>query len=151
MFNHTEIFRVEDISSPLIFKDRHILSRPCLLDDRIFPSTRVSTCSLIGVPAGQVIAQKTSARIRNTHRSMDKSLDLHILRNLSSDLPNLCQGKLPCRHNTLRSLAVPEQVCSIIRVVCLSTDMARNLRADFFCNVKDTRIRDNQRVRTNFL
>ena len=46
----------------------------------------MGACAPVGVPAGHEIAEKASSRIRDAHRSVSKSLQLHILRDMLADL-----------------------------------------------------------------
>ena len=89
MFYHTEILGIKNKSSSLIFKYRHVFSRTLLLHNRIFPSAGMGTGSLIGISSYQEIAEKTASGIGNTHRSVNESLNLHIIWNIGTDLANL--------------------------------------------------------------
>ena len=80
---------------------------------------------------------------------MDKCLDLHIIRNVCTDLTDFLQGKLSGTYHTFRTKIIPETVCLIVGIVGLCTDVAFDLRADFFCIHKDSRICNDQGVRTD--
>ena len=81
---------------------------------------------------------------------MNKSLDLHIFRNSASNLANLFQRQFSCCHHSLGSHLIPELVCTIIGVICLSTNVTFDLRTYFFCDLIDSRIRNNQCIRSDF-
>ena len=151
MFYHAEILGIENKSPSLIFKYRHIFSRAFLLHNGIFPSARMRTGSLIGVSACHKVTQKASSGVGNTHSSMDKRLNLHVIRNMCPNFPDFLQRKFSCTYHTFCSQIIPETVCLIIGIVRLCTDVALNLRTDFLCIHKDSRICDNQCVRTDFL
>ena len=72
-----------------IFINRQILARPGFLHDCIFPAAGVGTGSLIGVPSGEIVAQKAAAGIGNAHGSVDEGLDLQIVGNVRPDLLDL--------------------------------------------------------------
>ena len=131
MLYHTEILGVEDISSSLILKYRHIFTRTFFFHNRIFPTTRMCACPLIRISSNQIIAEQASSGIRNTHCSMNKSLDFHIIRNMFTDLTDFFQRKFPCRYDTFRAELIPETVCLIVCIVCLCTDMAFYFRTNF--------------------
>ena len=151
MLDHAEILGIENKGAPLIFIDGQVLAGPRLLHHRVFPAAGMGAGPLVGVPAGKVIAQKAAAGIGDAHSAVDKGLDLHILRDLRPDFPDLLQGKLPGRDDPLRPLLLPEPPGEIIRIVGLGADVAFNLRADLFCQHKNARIRDDQRIRPQFL
>ena len=88
MLDHAQVLGVEDIGSALILINRHILARSGLLHNRVLPTARMRTGSLISVSSYQEVAQQAAAGIRNTHCSVDKALNLHILRNMGTDLPD---------------------------------------------------------------
>ena len=81
---------------------------------------------------------------------MNKCLDLHILRDMRPDLPDLLKREFPCRHDTFRAQSVPEKTGFIIGVVRLCADVAFNLRADLPGVGKNSRIRYDQSVRLQF-
>ena len=149
MLDHAQILGIENKGSSLIFIDRKILSRTTFFHNRVLPSTRMSACSLIGISSGQIIAQQASSGIGDTHRSVDKCLNLHIIRNPVSDLADLFERQLPCRYHTFGSHLIPELIRSIVGIVRLGTDVAFDLRTYFFCNLIYTRIRNDQRIRSD--
>ena len=151
MFYHTEILGIKNKSSSLIFKYRHIFSRTLLLHNRIFPSAGMGTGSLIGISSCHKVTEKTSSGIGNAHGAVDKRFNLHILRNMCPDLPDLFQRKLSCTYHTFGTKVIPETVSLIIGIICLCTDVTLNLRADFLCIHKDSRICDDQCVRSDLL
>ena len=151
MLDHAEILGIKDISSSLIFKNRHIFSRSCLFHNGVFPPAGMCAGSLIGISSHQIIAQKTSSGIRNAHSPMHKCLNLHIIRNMGTDLPDFLQRKLSCSHHSLRSQLIPETIRFIIGIIGLGTDMALNFRTDFSGISKNSRICDNEPVRLQFL
>ena len=89
MFDHAEILGVEDISSALILIDRHVLARSCLLDNGIFPAARMGTGTLVRVAPRKEVAEQTSSGIGDAHGAVDKALDLHVLRDVCTDLFDL--------------------------------------------------------------
>ena len=105
--------------------------------------------SLICIASREEIAQQATAGIGNTHCSVNKALDLHIIRDSLSNLADLLKRKLTCGNDTLCAETMPEQIRSIVRVVRLCTDMNLHLRKHALCDLKDTRIRDDQCIRTN--
>ena len=151
MFDHTQILGVKNIGSSFIFKDRHIFPGPCLLHDGVFPSAGMGAGSLVGISSHQVIAEKTSSGIGNAHCPMDKSLDFHILRNVSTDFPDFLKGKLSGSHHALCTKLVPEAIGFIIGVICLGTDMALDFRTDFPGIRENPRICNDQCVRLQIL
>lgn len=88
------------------------------------PPVRISAC--------EIVAQKASSGIRNTHRSMYKCLDFQILRNIRAQLFDFFQRQLSGGNHAARALFIPEIIGSIVCIVCLSTDMSLNLRTHFF-------------------
>ena len=150
MLYHTEILGVEDISSSLILKYRHIFTRTFFFHNRIFPTTRMCACPLIRISSNQIIAEQASSGIRNTHCSMNKSLDFHIIRNMFTDLTDFFQRKFPCRYDTFRAELIPETVCLIVCIVCLCTDMAFYFRTNFTGIGKNSRICNDQCIRFQF-
>ena len=92
MLDHAEIFGIKNISSSFIFVYWQIFSRTFFLHDCIFPAAGMGTGSLIGISARKIAAEQTSAGIRNTHGSMDKCLDLQVVRNVCPDLFDLLHG-----------------------------------------------------------
>ena len=89
MLDHAQILRVENIGSPLILINRHILAWSGFLHDGIFPAAWMRAGALIGISSGKEVAQQTPSGIGNTHSAMHKALDLHILRNPGTDLSDL--------------------------------------------------------------
>ena len=61
MLYHTEILGIENKSTSLILKYRHVFSGTLLLNNRIFPSARMCTGSLIGISSCHEIAEQTSS------------------------------------------------------------------------------------------
>ena len=151
MFHHAEIFRIENKSSSLIFKYRHVFSRAFLLHNRIFPSAGMGTGSLIGISSCHEVTEKASSGIGNTHCSVDKRLNFHIIRNMCTDFPDFLQRKFSCTYHTLGTKIIPETVCLIVGVVRLCADVALDLRTDLLCVHKDSRICDNQCIRSDLL
>ena len=149
MLNHTKIFRIKDIRPSLILIHRQILPRSGLFYDRILPPARMCTSPLVRISSREIIGQQTSSRVRNTHRPMNKCLNLHLLRNMRPNLFDLRQRQLPRRHNALRPLFIPELIRSIVRIIRLCTDMPFNLRAHFHRNPIHSRIRNNECIRSN--
>ena len=149
MLNHTKIFRVKDISSSLILIHRQILPRSGLFHDRILPPARMGAGALVRISSREIIGQQTSSRVRNTHRPMNKRLDLHLLRNMLPNLFDLRQRQLPRCHDALRPLFIPELIRPIVRIVRLCTDMPLNLRAHFHRNPIHSRIRNNECIRSD--
>ena len=86
MFNHAKILGVKDVSSSLVFIYRQVLSRTGLFHDRIFPPARMGAGTLVGISSHQEIAQQAAAGIGNAHSSVNEALNLHILRNVGTDL-----------------------------------------------------------------
>ena len=72
MLDHTKVFGIKNIGSALIFIDRQILSRTFFFYNGIFPTAWMGAGTLIGISSGKIIAEQASARIGNTHCSMDK-------------------------------------------------------------------------------
>ena len=151
MFNHTKIFGIKDIRATLILIYRHIFARSGLFDNRIFPAAWMGTGSLIGISSGKKITQKTSSGIRDTHCTMDKAFNLHLLRDMVSDLSDFFQRQLSCRHDSFGPLLPPEVKSAVIRVICLGTNMPFNLRTDLLCHLEDCRICNNQCIRSHLL
>ena len=89
MLDHAEILGIENISSALVLIYRHVLARSRLLDNGIFPAAWMCAGSLIRVTAGKEVAEQTSAGVGNAHRTVDETLDLHVLRDMRTDLPDL--------------------------------------------------------------
>ena len=147
MFNHAKILGVKDVSSSLVFIYRQVLSRTGLFHDRIFPPARMGAGTLVGISSCKIVWQQASSWIRDAHRSVNKGLDLHLLRNMLPDFPDFFQGQLSCRHNALCALLVPELIRSVVRIVCLSTDMPLDFRADLHGDAVHARIGDDERVR----
>ena len=146
MADHTEILGVENVGSPLVLIDRQILAGSRLLHHRIFPAAGMGTGSLVGVPSGEIVAQKAAAGIGNAHGSVDEGLDLQIVGNVRPDLLDLLHGKLSRGNHALCPQLMPETVGAVVRIVGLGADMDLNLGADPLCNHKNARIRDDQRV-----
>ena len=144
MLNHTEILGVKNISAPLIFINRHVFARTLFLNYRIFPTAWMCTCALIGISSYKIIAQQASSWIGNAHCSMYKCLNFHIIRNICTDLTNLFQRQFTCSYNTFGSETVPESISLIIGIICLCTDVAFDLRADFTGISKDSRVCNDQ-------
>ena len=111
----------------------------------------MGTGSLVGISSYQEIAEQTAPGIGNAHGAVDKGLNLHILRDMGTDLANLLQGKLSGTDHSLGSKIVPETVGLIIGVVGLGADVALNLRTDFLGVGKNTGICDDQGIRLQFL
>ena len=147
MLNHAQILGVKDISSSLILKNRHIFTRTLLLDDGILPAARMCTGSLVCISSYQIIAEQAAAGIGNTHRTMYKCFNLHIIRNICTDLLDFLKRKLTCSYDALRSQPIPEFIGFIVCIICLCTDMTLNLRTDFLCIGKNSRICDDQCIR----
>ena len=147
MLDHTEILGIENEGASLIFINRQIFAGSGLLHYRVFPAAGMRTRALIGVPACKIITQKAAAGIGNTHGAMNKGLNLHIFRNLPADLPQFLQRQLPGRHHPFCALLIPEPPGQIIGIIGLRADMPLDLRADFFCQHKHARVRNDQRVR----
>ena len=87
----------------------------------------------------------------NAHRSVNKSLDLHLLRDVLPDLFQLIQGQFSGCHHPGCSLRIPEIVGRVVGAVGLGADMYVDLRADFPGDGEHTRIRDDQRIRLHLL
>ena len=96
------------------------------------------TGSLVCIPSYQVIAEQAAAGIGNTHCSVNEGLNLHIIRNIGTDLAYFLQGKLTGSYHTLRSKLIPETLSLVIGIVSLGTDVALDLRTDFLCIGEDT-------------
>ena len=92
MADHIQVFRIENVGSPVIFKHRIILSRALFLHERILPATGVGTGSLVRIPSGEKAGKQATAGIGHTPCPMHKGLNLHILRNMSPDFLNLRQA-----------------------------------------------------------
>ena len=150
MLDHAEILGIKDIGSSFIFKYRHIFSRTFLLNNGIFPAAGMGTGSLVGITSCQIITEQTSSGIRNAHSAMDECFNLHILRNMLSDLFNLRKRKLSGCYHTLCSQIVPETICLIVSIVCLCTDMTFDFRAYFLCIHIDSRVCNDQCIRLQF-
>ena len=108
------------------------------------------TGSLIRISSNQIVAEQASSGIRNTHCSMNKSLDFHIIRNMCTELTDFFQREFPGRYNTFRAELMPETIRLIVCIVCLCTDMALNLRTDLTCIRKDSRVCNDQCIRFQF-
>ena len=76
MSDHAQILGIENISSTLILIDRHIFVRSSLLHDGILPSAWMGARSLIGIPSRKIVGKKASSGVRDTHGSVDESLNL---------------------------------------------------------------------------
>ena len=110
-------------------------------------TARMGAGTLVGISSCKIVGQQASSRIRDAHRSVNKGLDFHLIRNMLPDFPDFFQGQLSCRHNALCALLVPELIRSVVRIVCLSTDMPLDFRADLHGDAVHARIGDNERVR----
>ena len=86
MLDHAQILGVEDVSAALIFVNRHILARSGLFHNGIFPAARMRAGTLVCISSHQEIAQQAAAGIGNAHSSVNEALNLHILRNVGTDL-----------------------------------------------------------------
>ena len=53
MFDHAEIFRVEDIGTPVIFGDGHILSGTGFFRQRVFPAAGMRAHAAVAAAVGQ--------------------------------------------------------------------------------------------------
>ena len=82
---------------------------------------------------------------------MDEALNLHILRNVIANLTNFRKRQFSCRDNALCSLLPPKSVGLIVCVVCLCRNVNFDLRTDLLCNHEHSGIRDDQRIRLDFL
>ena len=147
MLNHTEIFRIKDIGSSLVLVNRHIFARTFFLDYRIFPAAWMRTCALIGISSHQIITQQTSSGIGNAHCTMYKCFDFHIIRNVGTDFPNFFQRQFTCCYDTFGSETIPETISLVVCIICLRTDVAFDLRANFTGISKDSRVCNDQRIR----
>ena len=147
MLDHAKILGIENVSTTLILINRHILPRSRLFHNGILPAARMCAGPLIGISPNQEIAEKTTSGIGNTHCSVNESLNLHIIRNIGTYLANLLQRKLTCSYHALRPKIVPETVGFVISVICLSADVALDLRANLLGIGKNTRISYDQGVR----
>ena len=105
------------------------------------------TGALVCIPSYQIIAEQAAARIGNTHCSVNEGLNLHVIRNIGTDLADFLQGKLTGGYHTLRSKLVSETVSLVIDIVGLGTDMALNLRTDLLGIGENTWICYDQGVR----
>ena len=140
MPDHAEIAGIENVSSPLIFIDRKIFSRPALLHHRIFPAAGMGTRALVGIPPGKIIAQKAASGIGDAHGAVHKAFDLHLVRNVGPDFRKLCERQLPGGHHPLRSQLPPETVGHVIGIVGLGGNMNLRFRPYLFCQGKHARI-----------
>ena len=86
VLDHAQILGVENVGAALILVNRHILTRSGLLHNRVFPTARMGAGTLVGISSHQEIAQQAAAGIGNAHSSVNEALNLHILRNVGTDL-----------------------------------------------------------------
>ena len=100
MFYHAEILGIENKKSLSHFQIPAYILPGVLLHNGIFPSARMRTGSLIGVPACHKVTQKASSGVGNTHSSMDKRLNLHVIRNMCPNFPDFLQRKFSCTYHT---------------------------------------------------
>ena len=89
MLDHAEILGVENIGSSLILVYRHILARSRLLHNGVFPAARMGTGTLVRVAARKEVAEQASSGVGNAHRAVDEALDLHVFRDMCTDLFDL--------------------------------------------------------------
>ena len=68
---------------------------------------------------------------------------------MGTDLFDLRHGKLPCGNNPLRTECMPEIVSRIVRIIRLCADMALDVRTDLLRDLENTRVCNNQRIRTD--
>ena len=147
MLDHTQILGIKNVSTSFIFINRHILPGSGLFYNGIFPTARVGTGTLIRISSCKKITEKTSAGIRNTHRSMNKCFNFQVFRNVSADLPDFFQRQFPRTYNSFCPQSIPEIIRSIIGIIRLCTDMALNLRTFFLCDHKYPRVGNDQSIR----
>ena len=147
MFYHAQILGVKDVGSSLVLKDWHVLAWAFLLNDGIFPAAWMCTGSLVGISSYQIVAEQAASGIGNAHGTVNESFDLHVIRDICTDLLDLLEGKLTRCYNTLRPKVVPESVGFIVCIICLCTDMALDLRADLTRIGKDSRVCDDKCIR----
>ena len=147
---HTEILRVKEEGTSLVLKDRHRLARALFLGHAVLPAAGVRALAVVCVPPRHEAREQTAAGVRDAHRAVHKSLDLHLRWDFLPDFAYLRERELSGRHDAARAEFPPEEEGPVIRVVRLSAHMQLDARAEALCQHKERRIRDDNRVRPEF-
>ena len=106
----------------------------------------------IRISSYEVVAQKATSGVGNTHGTMDEGLNLHLLRDMGTDVLNLCKGQLTGSNHTGGSHIPPEIKGSVIGVVGLGTDMNLNIGIQrILGNHEHTGICNQDRIRMHFV
>ena len=123
MLDHAEILRVKDIGAALVLNHREILTRTGLLDETVLPATRMGAGTPVRIAAGQEITEHAASGVGHAHRAMHEGLDVHLLRNMLTQFPDLVQAQLTCTDDSLRAELPPEEEGLPVRVVRLGRDV----------------------------
>ena len=147
MIDHTQVAGIKDIGTSFVLFDRQVFPGPALFRHRIFPSAGMGTGAPVGIPPRKPGGKKTSSRIGNTHRAVDKGFDLQIPGGILPDLGDLPQRKLPGTYHSGSAKAVPEAESPVIGTVGLCRDMDRDPRAVLPGKHKHAGVSNKDRVR----
>ena len=69
-----------------------ILARTGLLDETVLPAARMCAGTPVRIAAGPEITEHAASGIGHAHRAMHEGLDVHLLRNMTTQLPDLVQA-----------------------------------------------------------
>ncbi len=101
----------------------------------------------VRIPARQEITEHAATGVRHAHRAMHEGLDVHLLWNMTADLPNFIEAQLPGTDHALCAELPPEKKGLPVRIVRLRGNMELNGAWEhLLCNHEHAWIRDENRI-----
>lgn len=143
-FDHAKVSWTENICSPVILRNRHILSGARFLDNGISPSAGVGAHAPVAASPGHEAAQQAPPGNSHAHGAVNKGFDFHVRR--GNDFPYFGEGQLPGDIDSLHPGILPEQRALDVGGVGLGAEVDGDVRNYTAGQSDDAGICDNNGI-----
>ena len=150
MLNHAHVPGVHDKGAPVL-ADLEILPGTGLFYQMILPAAGLCALPTVCVTPGQIIGEQTAPGKADTHGTVDKGLDVKLLRGIVPDLPNVLQGRLPGQDYRVGTKGVEGIGCGAVDNAELRAHVPCNLGCMALGKLQYAQIRNDQSIHAGVL
>ena len=143
-----EIVRIQNVAAILVFADFHILPRPPLLHQIVFPAARLGALAPVAASPGHITGQQTTAGHAHAHSAVHESFQFQFRRCVIPDDGNISQTQFPGKNHSLGTHLVGLGGGSIIGNTCLGRKMYFHTGGIFLGQSQYAKIGNNKGIHT---
>ncbi len=122
--DHAHIPGIEDVSTLFVLVNGEVLPGPFFLHQGILVAAGLGTGTPVGVTAGHVVAEQTTAGVADAHGAVAEGLNLQLWVNLFADLGHFLQAAFSCQHHPLGTQVEPGLGAFVVGDGLLGGDVA---------------------------